>query len=121
MCASSGSCSRSVVMRGGDRAEQRRWSSSVRYWAGVNMRILHTRCGEAHPGGQCAWVIAPKSIGGIRPVFVKMQGNSSVILARTWHEFSIRTEHPLQNLDRKSTRLNSSHSQISYAVFCLNK
>src|SRR2546427_3780144 len=25
----------------------------------------------------------------------------------------------LQNVDRKSTRLNSSHSQISYAVFCL--
>src|SRR2546430_11241559 len=24
-----------------------------------------------------------------------------------------------QELDRKSTRLNSSHSQISYAVFCL--
>src|SRR2546430_11313360 len=24
-----------------------------------------------------------------------------------------------QTLDRKSTRLNSSHSQISYAVFCL--
>src|SRR2546427_7478341 len=26
-----------------------------------------------------------------------------------------------QKLDRKSTRLNSSHSQISYAVFCLKK
>src|SRR5688572_32585936 len=26
-----------------------------------------------------------------------------------------------QRLDRKSTRLNSSHSQISYAVFCLKK
>src|SRR2546430_4211386 len=25
------------------------------------------------------------------------------------------------NSDRKSTRLNSSHSQISYAVFCLKK
>src|SRR2546430_10082159 len=25
------------------------------------------------------------------------------------------------HLDRKSTRLNSSHSQISYAVFCLKK
>src|SRR2546430_9554059 len=25
------------------------------------------------------------------------------------------------NRDRKSTRLNSSHSQISYAVFCLKK
>src|SRR2546430_12503074 len=28
---------------------------------------------------------------------------------------------PLPVLDRKSTRLNSSHSQISYAVFCLKK
>src|SRR2546430_16903099 len=26
-----------------------------------------------------------------------------------------------RRLDRKSTRLNSSHSQISYAVFCLKK
>src|SRR5438552_12958220 len=26
-----------------------------------------------------------------------------------------------QNLDRKSTRLNSSHQIISYAVFCLKK
>src|SRR2546430_10234324 len=27
----------------------------------------------------------------------------------------------LTQIDRKSTRLNSSHSQISYAVFCLKK
>src|SRR3712207_9111557 len=27
----------------------------------------------------------------------------------------------LQVLDRKSTRLNSSHANISYAVFCLKK
>src|SRR2546427_7073257 len=27
----------------------------------------------------------------------------------------------LDHQDRKSTRLNSSHSQISYAVFCLKK
>src|SRR3712207_7995804 len=26
-----------------------------------------------------------------------------------------------QDLDRKSTRLNSSHANISYAVFCLKK
>src|SRR2546430_13420110 len=36
-----------------------------------------------------------------------------------------RKLHPLRrkshNPDRKSTRLNSSHSQISYAVFCLKK
>src|SRR2546430_7026122 len=28
---------------------------------------------------------------------------------------------PPNRQDRKSTRLNSSHSQISYAVFCLKK
>src|SRR5256886_8653806 len=31
------------------------------------------------------------------------------------------TKHCLASRDRKSTRLNSSHSQISYAVFCLKK
>src|SRR5688572_32366844 len=36
----------------------------------------------------------------------------------------LRVDHLLGHLlgpDRKSTRLNSSHSQISYAVFCLKK
>src|SRR2546430_3319703 len=37
-------------------------------------------------------------------------GESGVLIA----EFSAKS-------DRKSTRLNSSHSQISYAVFCLKK
>src|SRR2546426_10393477 len=33
------------------------------------------------------------------------------------------TSHPIpgERLDRKSTRLNSSHLVISYAVFCLKK
>src|SRR2546430_13951022 len=34
---------------------------------------------------------------------------------------SLVPEHAELHLDRKSTRLNSSHSQISYAVFCLKK
>src|SRR3712207_8388126 len=29
--------------------------------------------------------------------------------------------HALEAADRKSTRLNSSHANISYAVFCLKK
>src|SRR2546430_7256606 len=42
-------------------------------------------------------------------------------LKRYGHEgLSIRTISA-QAGDRKSTRLNSSHSQISYAVFCLKK
>src|SRR2546427_7753472 len=32
-----------------------------------------------------------------------------------------KTEAEMLKTDRKSTRLNSSHSQISYAVFCLKK
>src|SRR2546430_7645305 len=32
-----------------------------------------------------------------------------------------RHPHADADADRKSTRLNSSHSQISYAVFCLKK
>src|SRR2546430_12777386 len=39
------------------------------------------------------------------------------------HEY-LTLEHLLLAMtkeDRKSTRLNSSHSQISYAVFCLKK
>src|SRR5688572_32113585 len=32
-----------------------------------------------------------------------------------------RMRRTLPSPDRKSTRLNSSHSQISYAVFCLKK
>src|SRR2546430_17141719 len=41
--------------------------------------------------------------------------------------FRADRKHPLKQIfnqiqeDRKSTRLNSSHSQISYAVFCLKK
>src|SRR5699024_11664535 len=31
----------------------------------------------------------------------------------------VHAHHGLERLDRKSTRLNSSHVSISYAVFCL--
>src|SRR2546430_9347941 len=41
------------------------------------------------------------------------------------NDFADHARTPRHNLvpqtDRKSTRLNSSHSQISYAVFCLKK
>src|SRR2546427_9315237 len=39
---------------------------------------------------------------------------------RTFAE-RVRAAALLELTDRKSTRLNSSHSQISYAVFCLKK
>src|SRR2546422_4377474 len=36
-------------------------------------------------------------------------------------EKKITTAQPYLFIDRKSTRLNSSHGYISYAVFCLKK
>src|SRR2546430_13382513 len=39
-----------------------------------------------------------------------------------WHPESLKHLARRSDVrDRKSTRLNSSHSQISYAVFCLKK
>src|SRR2546430_8336442 len=38
-----------------------------------------------------------------------------------FHFFGALAEFERDLIDRKSTRLNSSHSQISYAVFCLKK
>src|SRR3712207_7031804 len=40
-------------------------------------------------------------------------------LRRLWRDERAFAEAPA--LDRKSTRLNSSHANISYAVFCLKK
>src|SRR3712207_7110689 len=47
--------------------------------------------------------------------------------ADDWSQFDVFEAEPRQipasgtELDRKSTRLNSSHANISYAVFCLKK
>src|SRR3712207_7956218 len=40
---------------------------------------------------------------------------------RAFMENASRLLERLGNKDRKSTRLNSSHANISYAVFCLKK
>src|SRR2546430_9073895 len=45
----------------------------------------------------------------------------SVRIIRGYSEMFRSKRNRSSSLDRKSTRLNSSHSQISYAVFCLKK
>src|SRR5256885_2700555 len=52
------------------------------------------------------------------PIFLGIYGNGR-------RRGRVRRQHPykkcIQIIDRKSTRLNSSHLVISYAVFCLKK
>src|SRR5690625_6530539 len=57
---------------------------------------------------------APSSIGrlGRGEITVVVLRGTAVLLPQAW---------PGDRGDRKSTRLNSSHVAISYAVFCLKK
>src|SRR4051794_41577207 len=42
-------------------------------------------------------------------------------VSRKVHSMDARSTEIVRSQDRKSTRLNSSHPSISYAVFCLKK
>src|SRR5260221_5261559 len=49
---------------------------------------------------------------------------AGAIMAERWDHVILDEAHALKDekgKDRKSTRLNSSHTVISYAVFCLKK
>src|SRR5688572_32382663 len=73
---------------------------------------------------------------GISPRYIQDKISNALVshqaqMEKTINPFMVMNEleeglshHSLitdEELDRKSTRLNSSHSQISYAVFCLKK
>src|SRR5699024_11965703 len=51
----------------------------------------------------------------------EMQKSNVEELNQINNEISTSMTNIKRNLDRKSTRLNSSHVSISYAVFCLKK
>src|SRR3712207_7774130 len=71
------------------------------------------RFDEALLGG--AHGVAVDSFGGDLLAPAPLQG-----LVNTDHQWAAGHEG-LHEKDRKSTRLNSSHANISYAVFCLKK
>src|SRR2546427_6759825 len=64
----------------------------------------------------CAENIAQRRVNQMRPSVI---ANDARAALRVCHHGDAVAH--AQRLDRKSTRLNSSHSQISYAVFCLKK
>src|SRR5690606_41362126 len=59
----------------------------------------------------------PPVLGQDGGVVTLLEGNEFIVADRTG---DVVPGTP-QGLDRKSTRLNSSHVKISYAVFCLKK
>src|SRR2546429_4376499 len=57
------------------------------------------------------------------PAAMASMDPTKTLPAKTCHREPLRKDKAAapENRDRKSTRLNSSHGYISYAVFCLKK
>src|SRR2546426_6836319 len=55
------------------------------------------------------------------PAFLSRQTDLVLEAARSGRAINVKKGQFLAPQDRKSTRLNSSHLVISYAVFCLKK
>src|SRR5438552_13988258 len=78
---------------------------------GFEQRGLLARTPSRTDGRQSVLALTPQG----RKAFARLDGASR-------HEIGILLEQlPATHQDRKSTRLNSSHQIISYAVFCLKK
>src|SRR3989442_11404691 len=63
------------------------------------------------------WIARNSSIA--RPIV--RRGGREPMLSQPSSRIGVACSKKFKNADRKSTRLNSSHVRISYAVFCLKK
>src|SRR3989454_2428815 len=93
-------------------------------------RRLHEALGHADPlvgvsktMEQLRALIARVAPTEVRVLITGESGTGKELVASAIHRQSARAAKPFVcvNSDRKSTRLNSSHLVISYAVFCLKK
>src|SRR2546422_2418957 len=84
------------------------------------------------PSYVCASVLDAVRYAGLKPIFADVGPDlhvtsETVAAALTPKTKCVIVPHlfgntaPIEEIDRKSTRLNSSHGYISYAVFCLKK
>src|SRR2546430_9179048 len=79
---------------------------------------LHDALPISQIGG---WLLLPRPFRRVKQPPGKQTDVEPVFAGIKIDRFFFRREQIEQQGDRKSTRLNSSHSQISYAVFCLKK
>src|SRR2546429_3506234 len=90
-------------------------------------RRRHTRCSRDWSSDVCSSdlvsMIAPKAPGHrVREVFTEGGGTPALLAVEQDSSGSAKAlALSYAKGDRKSTRLNSSHGYISYAVFCLKK
>src|SRR5206468_5855515 len=84
------------------------------------------RAQDAQPGitgAASAATAAQPADQGANPTPQSDQASSNIVVTgfRASLQNAINKKKKADQIDRKSTRLNSSHDQISYAVFCLKK
>src|SRR5690625_6050477 len=87
--------------------------------------LMRTKLARPLQGQISAGVVrtcARRFIPSDRPSsFARTDLRRGVIAQRCQRSGNTNTTRRIEILDRKSTRLNSSHVAISYAVFCLKK
>src|SRR3712207_8403201 len=85
----------------------------------------YTTLFRSEPVGVVAGIIpwnSPIMLGAVKIAMALATGNTLVLKAAEDAPLGIlRLAQAADEQDRKSTRLNSSHANISYAVFCLKK
>src|SRR5256886_6325853 len=86
----------------------------------VIVSTMQAISGAGYPG-VASLDILENVIPFIRNEEEKVDRETNKILGTATKPATITVSASCQRVDRKSTRLNSSHSQISYAVFCLTK
>src|SRR3712207_8834913 len=74
-------------------------------------------------GGRDGWLLLDRLLRGPLPSHGPRQGRHPAAHAQAHRSVQRqdRSHGGCPDRDRKSTRLNSSHANISYAVFCLKK
>src|SRR2546429_923617 len=90
----------------------------------MNMTAHHVvafdRTLAAPRGPKAVWLPAPPKAPA-RSAALPLWSNTTMMSTRQFKTKKLESSHPAKRKDRKSTRLNSSHGYISYAVFCLKK
>src|ERR671912_1871891 len=95
---------------------------AIGLWAAYYLKTRSSACRVAVVERDFAWTLAstPRASGGVRRLFACPENielsNASIPVYQAFADLM-----EVDGEKQKSTRLNSSHANISYAVFCLKK